>query len=61
MNTGQRTERFRASSSMKMEREQKKRVRKIRAITRSETLATQATRTQLSLTRNNLYVIYWRH
>lgn len=61
MNTGQRTERFRASLSMKMERERKRGIRKIRAITRSETLATQATGIQLSLTRNNLYVIYWRH
>ena len=61
MNTGQRTERFRASLSMKMERERKRGIRKIRAITRSETLATQATGIQLSLTRNNSYVIYWRH
>ena len=58
MNTGQRTKRFRASSSMNMERERKRGIRKIRVITRSETLATEATGTQLSLTGKNLYVIY---
>ena len=47
MNTGLRTKRFRATSSMKMERERKRGIHKIRSITRSETLATQATGTQL--------------
>lgn len=57
INIGLRNKRFRASSSMRMERERKREIRKIRAITRSETLATQATDIQLYLTRNNLYVI----